>query len=97
MVAVTSPLLRLLCVALTVYTVVLFARVILSWAYLLGFRRPIAGPGRTVLDLIDDVTEPLLAPLRRMIPPVRMGAVGLDLSIIVAFVVLAVVRTVIGC
>ena len=52
---------------------------------------------RTALDLLDDVTDPVLRPLRAMIPPVRAGGVGLDLSIIVAFVVLAVVRTALNC
>ena len=92
-----SALLDVLCVVLTVYTILLFVRVLVSWAYLFGFRPPFAGPMRTVLDLLDDVTDPVLRPLRAMIPPVRAGGVGLDLSIIVAFVVLAVVRTALNC
>ena len=31
------------------------------------------------------ITDPVLVPLRRILPPVRMGAVGLDLSPLVAF------------
>ena len=41
--------------------------------------------------------EPVLRPLRNMIPPVRAGGVGLDLSIIVAFVILAVLRSALNC
>lgn len=87
-----NPLLRLLCIALALYFWVLFARVLLSWAHVLGFRTPYSGPLRRIVDLLYDLTEPVLAPLRRLIPPVRMGAVGLDLSIIVVFVVLAVLQ-----
>jgi YggT family protein len=96
-VAQESPLLVVLCVVLTVYWIILFVRVILSWATLLGFRPPYSGPLRSLLDLLDDVTEPVLRPLRRLIPPMRAGGIGLDLSIIVAFVILAVLRAAIGC
>lgn len=92
-----SALLEILCVVLTVYTILLFVRVLVSWAYLFGFRPPFSGPLRTILDLLDDVTDPVLRPLRAMIPPIRAGGVGIDLSIIVAFVVLAVLRTALNC
>ncbi|HKE53154.1 MAG TPA: YggT family protein [Actinomycetota bacterium] len=85
------------CVVLTAYTIILFVRVLVSWAFLFGFRPPYSGPLRTVLDLLDDVTEPILRPLRALIPPIRAGGVGLDLSIIIAFVILAVLRTALNC
>jgi YggT family protein len=93
----SNPALEILCVVLTIYTIVLFVRVIVSWAYLFGFRPPLSGPVRTILDLLEDVTEPVLRPLRALIPPVRAGGMGLDLSIIVAFVILAVLRTALNC
>lgn len=97
MTAADNALLSLLCVLITVYTIVLFVRVIVSWAYMFGFRPPYSGPMRTILDLLEDVTEPVLRPLRALIPPIRAGGVGLDLSIIVAFVILAVLRTALNC
>jgi YggT family protein len=97
MTAAENALLSLLCVVLTVYTLLLFVRVIVSWAFLFGFRPPYSGPLRTILDLLDDVTEPILRPLRALIPPIRAGGVGLDLSIIIAFVILAVLRTALNC
>jgi YggT family protein len=87
-----NPLLILVCLALTVFFWVLLIRVILSWAELLGFRRPYAGPLATAIGLLYTITEPVLRPLRAMIPPVRMGAVGLDLSVIIAFVILYVLQ-----
>jgi len=97
MISARSPLLDIFCVVLTVYTILLFVRVLVSWAYMFGFRPPFSGPLRKVLDLLDDVTDPVLRPLRAMIPPIRAGGVGIDLSIIVAFVVLAVLRTALDC
>jgi YggT family protein len=92
-----SFLMDIVCVVLTAYTIILFIRVLVSWAFLFGFRPPYSGPLRTVLDLLDDVTEPVLRPLRALIPPSRAGGVGLDLSIIIAFVILAVLRTALNC
>ena len=92
-----SALMDIVCVVLTAYTIILFIRVLVSWAFLFGFRPPYSGPLRTVLDLLDDVTEPVLRPLRALIPPIRAGGVGLDLSIIIAFVILAVLRTALNC
>jgi len=86
-----------LCVIITVYTLILFVKVLASWAVMFGFRPPMSGPLRWFLDLLDDVTEPVLRPLRAVIPPVRAGGVGLDISIIVAFVILAVLRIALNC
>lgn len=92
-----NPIVRLICVALTVYTIILFAKVIVSWLPMLGVRLPYSGPGRTALQLLDDVTEPVLRPLRGLIPPVRIGGAGLDLSVFVLFIILFVVRGALNC
>jgi YggT family protein len=94
MIGAESALAQVLCVLLTVYWIILLTRVILSWAMSLGWRRPYSGPLRTVLDLIDDVTDPVLRPLRALIAPIRAGGVGLDLSPLIAFVILFVLRSV---
>jgi YggT family protein len=88
----SNPALDILCLLITIYTFILLIRVIVSWAFLLGFRPPYGGPVRKLLDLLDDVTEPVLKPLRALIPPVRAGGMGLDLSVLILFVILAVLR-----
>ena len=77
----------LLCAIVTVYILVLAARAILSWF------PPSSSSGglATVQRLLMDLTEPVLAPLRRVIPPAGM----FDLSFMVAFFALVVLRTVI--
>jgi len=60
---------------LRTYTIVVFARVVLEWVPV-GDEHPV-GKVRHALRL---VTQPLLAPLRALIPAVRMGAVAVDLS-----------------
>lgn len=76
------------CILLNIYWFVLFARIILTW-----FPPPRAGIARTIVDLIHDVTEPVLRLVRGLIPPIRMGAMGLDLSPIIIFIVLGVLQS----
>jgi YggT family protein len=88
MIAATNPFLRVLCVALTVLEIVLLIRVVVSWLEVFGIRPPITGPLRSAYDLLHDVTEPVLRPLRRIVPPAGM----FDLSVVVAFVIILVLQ-----
>ncbi|MDA8047880.1 MAG: YggT family protein [Actinomycetota bacterium] len=60
------------------YVVVLFVRAILSW-----FPFDPHSPFNPVRRVVFAITEPLLAPFRRIIPPIGM----LDISFIVAIIV----------
>jgi YggT family protein len=82
----SSPFIRLISLALMVFWWLLLIRVILSWLQLAGVRPPTTGPLRAGYDLLMDITEPVLRPLRKIIPPIGM----LDLSIVVAFVIIIV-------
>jgi YggT family protein len=79
--------LDIVCIALTVYWFLLFARIILSW-----FPPPRAGIGRRLFEIVFELTEPALRLVRGLLPPVRMGAVGLDLSPIVIFIFLGILQ-----
>jgi YggT family protein len=94
MICAQSAFAQVLCVLLSIYWIILLTRIILSWAISLGWRPPYSGPLRTILDLIDAVTDPVLRPLRALMPPIRAGGVGLDLSPLIAFVILFVLRSV---
>jgi len=87
-----STILSIVCIALTIYWIVLFARIIMSW-----FPPPLSGLGRTLWNIVHDLTEPVLGLVRGLLPPVRMGAMGLDLSPIVVFVALGVIQAALGC
>ena len=87
-----STVVQVICIVLTIYWVILFARIILSW-----FPPPMSGIGRTLWDIVHDLTEPVLRLVRGLLPPVRMGTVGLDLSPIVVFVALGVIQAALGC
>jgi YggT family protein len=69
---------------LEAYLVILLLRAVLSW-----FPLNPDGFGATVQRGLYAVTEPVLAPLRSVLPPMRMGGMGLDLSpMIVMFAII---------
>ncbi len=64
-----------ICTILWLYTLVIFARVIFSWV-----RVTPGTPLASVYSVIFNLTEPVLGPLRRAIPPMRIGVAAIDLS-----------------
>ena len=88
MIAASGPLSSLICLALTLAWILLLIRVVVSWLEFFGVRRPIVGPMRTAYDLLFTVTEPMLRPLRKVIPPAGM----FDISVVVAFVIIFVLQ-----
>jgi YggT family protein len=76
---------------LTVFLVLLVARMVLDWTTMLPNRPGWTGKARVVTHA---ATEPIIAPVRRILPPVRFGAVGLDLAFTVVFVVVLILRSV---
>jgi YggT family protein len=75
---------------LQAYVIVLFARALLSW-----FPVHAGSPLLPVIRVLDRLTEPVLAPIRRILPPVRAGGMAIDLSIIVAIIVVELVASLI--
>ena len=73
------------CAAITIYIVILLLRAVFSWF------PPPSGGMATFYRILMDLTEPVLAPLRRMIPPAGM----FDLSFTVLFVFLIILRSVV--
>lgn len=67
---------------LNLFTIMLVVSALLSW-FPIGFDSPF----RPVVDLLHRVTNPVLAPVRRVLPP--MG--GLDLSVLLVIFVIRLV------
>ena len=67
---------------LSIYTLLLLVRVLLSWFPNLDWGNP-------VLGTVSSITDPYLNAFRGLIPPIG----GLDLSAILAFLALQLVQT----
>lgn len=80
---------RIVCLALVVSWIVLLVRVVLSLLEAFGgMRPPITGPTRSAYDALFAVTEPPLRLIRSAVPPVGR----IDISVLVAFVVISVLQ-----
>jgi YggT family protein len=75
-----------------VYLVLIFVRILTSWIPRMPYNRYLAA----VLQFISDVTDPYLNLFRRFVPMVRMGPGALDLSPILATIVLIIVSSVVS-
>ena len=73
---------------LQIYTWILIARLLLSW-----FPHP-PDWARPIYTFLYVVTEPVLRIVRPLVPPLRMGGMALDLSPILVFVVLSILRAI---
>jgi YggT family protein len=82
----------IICLLGNLYFVALFARIILSWF-------PIApeSPFAKIFGFLYSITEPVLGPVRRVLPPIGMGGMGLDLSPIIVFIGLQILLGAFGC
>ncbi|MDO5083498.1 YggT family protein [Arachnia propionica] len=70
---------------LRIYLLVLLGRVILSWVPLLAPQWTPRGPVLVLVEGIYFLTDPPVKLLQRHIKPVRIGHVGLDLSVLLLF------------
>ena len=86
-------LLGILSLALLIVQFLLIARAVLDWSVVLAgpampgsFRSRVSGG-------VFAVTEPILAPVRRIIPPLRVGGASFDLAFIVVFFAIVLLRS----
>jgi YggT family protein len=74
-----------------VYLVLIFIRILMSWIPRMPYNRYLSA----ILKFVTDVTDPYLNLFRRILPPVRLGGAGLDLSPIVATFALIIVGSIV--
>ena len=77
----------ILYIAVLVYLLVLLARLVLEWiqSYAREFRP--SGMSLVLFEVVYTLTDPPVNGLRRLIPPVRLGRVSLDLSLMILLIV----------
>lgn len=71
--------------ALELYEILLILRIILSY-FPISPGSPLEAVGR----FLYNVTEPVLAPIRRIMPPIGVGGMGLDLSPMIVLIILGI-------
>jgi YggT family protein len=75
---------------LYVFLLTLLARFVLGWVLQFGRRWQPGRGSAAALESVWSVTDPPLKALRRVIPPLRIGTVSVDLASLVLLVILFV-------
>ena len=75
-----------ICLLLQLYSLVVIARIVLEYIPV-SYDHPVA----KIRSLFRRLTDPVLLPLRRILPPVRIGGMGLDLSPLVLLIGLRII------
>ncbi len=71
----------LLALLIQIYTFILLIRILITWI-------PNLDPYNPVVQFLFQITEPVLEPARKLIPPIGM----IDISPIVVFIILGIIQ-----
>ena len=74
-----------------VYIVLILIRVLMSWIPRVPYNRVL----RACLDFVTETTDPYINLFRRILPPIGGGGFALDLSPMIAIIVLFVLRAIV--
>lgn len=83
-------------VVLTVFLVLLFARFVVDWVMVLARSWRPAGVVAAGLELVYSTTDPPLKAVRRVIPPLNLGTIRLDLGFMVVLIAVVILRGIVG-
>ena len=77
----------IICYLLSLAFLLLLLRVVLSW-----FPLEPGGFGARFYGVVHSITEPALAPVRGLLPPVQLGGMALDLTVMVPFLTIIILQ-----
>jgi YggT family protein len=77
--------------ALTAFILLLIARMILDWTGVMANGPQWASKARAVTH---SWTEPVIAPARKLVPPVRAGGLSIDLAFTAVFIAALILRSI---
>ncbi|QIM16395.1 YggT family protein [Leucobacter insecticola] len=84
-------------VVLRIYVFVLWARFVLDWVMVLNRNFRPRGIIAVLVDFVYTVTDPPIRMFRRILPPIRLGQISLDLgwmlTLISCWILLAIIPT----
>ncbi|MEJ1155297.1 MULTISPECIES: YggT family protein [Microbacterium] len=94
--AVLQLIASILNTLLLLYVFVLIARLILEWIPVFNREWRPKGAGLVAAEIVYSITDPPIKLFRRLIPPLRVGAVAIDfgfaLTMLLCFILLSVTR-----
>ena len=83
----------LLGLVLLLFLIVMVVRAVLDWTSVLASGGQGAARAR---EITYRITEPVIAPVRRVLPPLRLGGVQIDLAFTVVFIATLILRSLVS-
>jgi YggT family protein len=77
-------------IALLLFLVALIVRLVFDWVQMFAREWRPRGPALVVAHAVYSITDPPLNVLRRIIPPLRLGGISLDLGFLILFIAVSV-------
>ena len=90
-----SLLLQIVSSVLLVFLILLFARFVVDWVMVLARSWRPAGAVAAGLEVVYAVTDPPLKAIRKVIPPLNLGTIRLDLGFMVLLIAVFILRGII--
>ena len=81
---------------LSLYMLVLFLRVVLDWVQLFARQWRPTGAVLILANLVYALTDPPMKALRRAVPALNLGGMGIDLSFVVLYFGIVLAQTLLG-
>ena len=79
---------------LLVFLVLLFARFVVDWVMVLARSWRPSGVVAAGLELVYSTTDPPLKAIRKIIPPLNLGSVRLDLGFMVLLIAVLILKSI---
>ncbi|OJX62094.1 MAG: hypothetical protein BGO95_00160 [Micrococcales bacterium 73-13] len=93
---VVQIVLRVVHVLLILYLVVLWARIILDLVQAVSRQWRPKGFVLVLAEIVYTTTDPPIRGLRRVIPPLRVGPVAIDFSVVIVMLAVIVLMSIVG-
>lgn len=72
---------------LWLFIITLFVRFVVDWVQVFARDWTPKGPILVALEVVYSITDPPIRAVRRVLPPIRLGGMGLDLSPLIVLVI----------
>ena len=89
-------LLSVLYLALHLVYVALLARLVLDWVQMFARNWRPRGAALVAASAVYTITDPPMRLLRRLVPPLRLGGVSLDLGFLILIFAISILQGVVG-
>jgi YggT family protein len=91
-----QPVLSILHIALWIFIALMWIRFVVDWVQIFARNWTPTGFLLIVLELVYSVTDPPIKALRKVIPPLRIGTISLDLSFVIVMIVAYMLLYIVG-